>query len=550
MTMKESKLSSLRWIVKITRRVLPAGLFFEMLEIISAGTSILLALVFRNLVDGIVQPADAAFTLLLATYGGTVLLQILLRSAIRYQEEAVRTDTEIAIREYVLQTILTRAYPNLTQFHSGELQNRLASDSGVIADGLIAVLRTIASMLVRFSGAALLLAYLDRRLMLMFVAGACGFWLLRKLFDRRLREDYQRLLKAADKYRMQLQEILSNMLIIRAFSLEIPVEKKTEGLLDDWKKKRMMHTQSANLCTTGASLAVQTGRLFAIGWFGNRILGGETSLGTMLAVLQLLSQLQQPLANASGCIVKYSAMAASAERLIELEQLPAETVVEMSEERGRIQKIDFDDVCFTYPDMERRVLSMCHFCICRGQFVALTGESGVGKSTVLKLLLALYQPDEGQIIVTYDSGTQQPLSAEHRKYFAYVPQGNHLLSGTVAQAITNTHYFDEDRLAWACQMACVECILQSLPLGVWTPLGEAGGGFSEGQIQRIAIARALYSGAQVLLLDEATSALDEETELKLMQNLRKIPGVTVVLVTHRAAVMECCDLAIKLNQEK
>lgn len=193
----------------------------------------------------------------------------------------------------------------------------------------------------------------------------------------------------------------------------------------------------------------------------------------------------------------------------------------------------------------KKVLSNLNFTIEAGQFVALTGKSGSGKSTLLKLLLALLDPTEGKLVFVQENSIEESVSEKHRKLFAYVPQRNLIQSGKVIEAITlqDESQIDFSKLALACQIACLD-FFDDIHTA---ELGESGSGYSEGQLQRIAIARALYSDAKILLLDEATSALDEETERCILQNLSVLSGKTIIAVSHRPLALEYCDVEIRIE---
>ncbi|MCC8081353.1 MAG: ATP-binding cassette domain-containing protein, partial [Lachnospiraceae bacterium] len=297
--------------------------------------------------------------------------------------------------------------------------------------------------------------------------------------------------------------------------------------------------------------------LFGLVWCGFGILRGTLTYGTLTAVLQLISQIRSPFANISGFVPQYYSMLASAERLIELEKLPKESE---SEDLPGFTGLHAENVTFIYDDGEEEVISGASFDIEKGEIVALTGISGIGKSTLLKILLGIYAPVSGRLYADCaDEGAQFPcedkdsgrrdrtidISPATRRWFSYVPQGNMLMSGSIYEAVDFLHaapYTREQkaRVEQACKIACADEFIKELPNAYNTVLGEKGAGLSEGQMQRIAIARAVYRNAHVLLLDEATSALDEDTERRLLKNLKEMGGQTVLIVTHRPAAMEIC----------
>ncbi|MCD8090103.1 MAG: ATP-binding cassette domain-containing protein [Clostridiales bacterium] len=296
----------------------------------------------------------------------------------------------------------------------------------------------------------------------------------------------------------------------------------------------------SNICNVGFGAVMQGSYLFGLVWCGFGILNGTLTYGTLTAVMQLISQIRSPFANISGFVPQYYSMLASAERLIEIEKLPKED--SSAGEPPEFESLHAENITFIYDDGEEEVISGASFDIKKGEIVALTGISGIGKSTLLKILLGIFSPVSGRL---YGNGGID-MNAATRPWFSYVPQGNMLMSGSIYEAVDFLHsapYTREqkERVESACKIACADEFIRELPGGYNTVLGEKGAGLSEGQIQRIAIARAVYRNAPVLLLDEATSALDEDTERRLLKNLKEMGNQTVLIVTHRPAVLEICS---------
>ena len=322
----------------------------------------------------------------------------------------------------------------------------------------------------------------------------------------------------------------------------------------------------SNLCNIGFSAAINGMYLFGVCYCGYGILIGTITYGTLTAITQLIAQIQAPFANISGYLPRFYAMTASAERLMEAENFEddcPEGALSMEDiaafYRDKLAGMGMKNASFTYYPSSDNVTSLSKdtmpvvlkdltFDVKKGEYIAFTGHSGCGKSTVLKMLMCVYPPDEGERYIRCNDGTERVMDSRWRRLFAYVPQGNQLMSGTVRDIVSfadSKAASDEDRINKALKIACADEFIEKLENGIDTVLGERGKGLSEGQMQRIAIARAVFSGSPVLMLDEATSALDENTERRLLQNLRSMTDMTVMIVTHRPAALEICDRVLE-----
>lgn len=308
----------------------------------------------------------------------------------------------------------------------------------------------------------------------------------------------------------------------------------------------------------GFSGAMNGMYLLGLGYGGFGILNGTVSYGTLTAMLQLISQIQSPFANITGYLPKFYAMTASADRLIEIENF-ADDCPNGAVENTEIHKfydedftgITFENAGFTYQKPDNvLIIQNLNFEIKKGEFIALTGHSGCGKSTLLKLLMCLYKLDSGKISLLKNN-EKEILTSHYRRLFAYVPQENGLMSGTIREVISfgdRLKMQNESAVKRALKISCAYEFVQEQDIGIDTVLGERGAGLSEGQMQRIAVARAILSDNPILLLDESTSALDEQTEKKLLENLRRMTDKTVLIVTHRPAALKICNKIITMTE--
>ena len=327
--------------------------------------------------------------------------------------------------------------------------------------------------------------------------------------------------------------------------------------MEAYRAARMRRNRFANLASFAYGLLMRSLYAGAAVYCGYGILKGTVSYGTFVAVLQLVGQIQTPFANLSTYIPQYYAMIASVERLMEAEgfvddcpegQLPQPKIDELY---GRsFRGLRFEDVSFAYTDRAEPTRVLQHVTVAgqKGEIIAVAGPSGQGKSTLLKLLLCLYPVSGGRRLLVTAEG-EMPLTSAHRGMFAYVPQGNRIFSGTVREALTFGDEDVPDEAIWRALDIAAADFVRELPEGLDAMLGERGAGLSEGQLQRLAVARAILSGHPILLLDEATSALDEGTEARLLDNLKRMTDKTVLIVTHRPRVRAISDRVWVLRED-
>ena len=547
-------MNTLRWIIKaLNKRKWMVGLL-TIVQSIMAISGIAFALLMRSVIDHAVSKEYEEFWQSVVALAVLICLQLLLRFVNRFLEEDTHAAIENRLRQKTLHGILQSNFSRVKEYHTGELMNRITSDVGVVTDGAVTLVPSLTSMAVRIVGVLLVMGSIDWTMALVFLVAGCFVAALSVLPRRWQKRLHKKVQEADGNVKSYIQESLESLLVIHAFGCEDKIENSSLYKMKQHRHIRRKRTNLFNVMGTGLRLCIQGGYLFGLAWCGLGIIEGKITYGTLTAVIQLIGQIQTPFANIGSTFPKYSSMLASAERLMEItEQAECLQLAEGSLSREEIyqdmQSIRFEDVSFAY-DADRPVLQKESFSVHKGEFVALIGSSGIGKSTIMKLLLSVYQPQEGKIEIETNQ-EKLSLSQLPAGMFAYVPQGNYLMSGPIWEVVgfaEKSENIDRHRVEEACKAACAHEFICELPKGYDTVLGERGDGLSEGQMQRLAVARAVYSGCPVLLLDEATSALDADTERRMITSLKQMSEYTVFLVTHRKEVWELCDRVLERKE--
>ena len=555
-TQKPGDRAALNWLIAAVKgKKRYVGLLL-VVQVISGVFGMGYALLLSGLVNSAVGKDADGFARYALCLAALTVIQFLLRYVSHHLTEYCHATLENTFKRRLFHSLLTRDYASVTATHSGEWLNRMTSDTRVVADGMTNILPGAASTVVRLVSGVVLLVLLAPEFGIGFVVGGVLIVLLTWGMRKVLKRLHRQVQTADGKVRVYLSERLGSLMILRAFEQEEGALTQSDDLMGSHKDLRMKRNRITNLFHSGFSLVMNCVYICGAVYCGYGILKGTMSYGTFTAVLQLVGQTNAPIANISGYFPKYTAMIGSAERLMEAESYAAEPETEPAEDlqtfyREKFRSIGLQNASFTYQpvgehDAPRRVLRNLDLSIRKGEYVAFCGPSGCGKSTVMKLLMSLYPLDAGMRYLESAEG-EQPLDAGWRGLFGYVPQGNQLMSGSIREVVTfgdPEKMVQEEKIFHALKIACADRFVEELPDGLDTQLGERGAGLSEGQMQRIAIARAIFSQRPILLLDEATSALDEQTEAMLLDNLRAMTDKTVIIITHRPAALEITDQII------
>ena len=549
---------TLRWIWDVSGKAKKNVFLLVAVKILHSMTGVLYALLLQQVVDSATKQIERPLWVSLAWFAGLIVLTIVLQAVVRYLSEKSKAKLEKTFRQRLFAQLLSRDYAGVCGTHTGEWMNRMTSDVNVVVNGVTQIAPDFSGSMIRILSAAAALTLMVPGLVIALLIGGVAIAVVSVAFRKKLKTYHTKIQSADGKVRSFLQESLQGLPVIHSFNREQGMQDAAGELMDEHLKIRLKRMHFVNFCNVVIRSALQGAQFLGVALCGWMILQGQITYGAMSAILHLVSQLESPLAGISKYIPQYYSMIGSAERLMEPESYAAdaEKTPKTPEEIREFYKNDFaalhlSDVSFAYKDNEKlKVLNNVCFTLKKGQSLAITGQSGCGKSTLLKLLLGLYKIDQGQVSLETVCGQQIPLDTAYRSLFAYVPQGNLLFSGTVREMLSfsDQNLMHDDEALWnALRVAAADEIIAQRPEGLDAVLGEGGRGFSEGQIQRLAIARAILFQRPILLFDEATSSLDEETERKVLQNIKEMTGYTVILVTHKEASRSACDYQLDIT---
>lgn len=525
------------------------------------------ALACRAVIDQAVAGNAKGLLASAAALAGVIVSQLVLRLAINGTQERIRARFALELRKSMLDSIFAARYGNVLRFHSGELSNRMFSDVQVVSNGVSTIIPSFVSMIAQLVFAIAVLALISPPMVALFAGAALLSFVLARTLRGRLKALHRAVQEKEGAVRVFLQEALEHQLVIRSFGAQPATSAHADALQEDHfgaQMRRRGWSIAAN-----ASFAFFFNALYAVAltWCAFGLLHGTMSYGTLMAVLQLVARIQAPVSSLSGMLPQLYQTLASAERLMEVAELPhSENRLPMTaaEFYQRLSGVRICDLAFSYRDeegggevasanalscdaAEGEVASLsCEGAfVPKGSFVVVEGPSGSGKSTLFKLVLGAYDA-EGFAYELADSAcaaSQVPPGV-----FAYVPQDNFLFAGSVRENVAfAAPDADDDQVKRACEAACAWGFVEELPQGLDTMIGEHGQGLSQGQLQRLAIARAVCSGAPIMVLDEVTSALDDATEAAVLANIAALPGKTVFVAAHRAKAREFATLRLRVE---
>lgn len=500
----------------------------------------------KHAIDVASHAVEGSLYWAVALMGGLILCDFAINISAVWVRNILGIKAQNRMQQKMLDRILRSEWQGRERLHSGDVINRLEKDVGNVVVFLTETIPSTVSTLALFLGAFFYLFSMDKLLSVVIIVMLPIFILFSKLYINRMRFLTREVRDSDSKVQSVLQETVQNRMIIKTLESDSMMVDKLENTQSELRQKVVKRTAFSVFSNLILNFGFALGYLIAFLWSAMRMSAGTLTFGGMTAFLQLVNKIQGPARSLTRLVPQFVGVFTAAERLMELEENPLEEQGDpllMEAPCG----IRFNDVSFAYEKEEGQVINHLSFDFKPGSCTAILGETGAGKTTLVRMILALIRPQGGEVAI-YNGKDSVALSPRHRCNLVYVPQGNTLLSGTIRENLRLGRVTASDEeMENALQLACADFV-KDLPQGLDSPCSESGGGLSEGQAQRIAIARALLREGSIMLFDEATSALDPETERRLLQNILANHDKTIIFITHRPAVVDYCDQVLHVEK--
>ena len=543
---RDNQYHYVKWLMKYSKPYMGRIALMMIFSIMSTVVSLWMVQISKDIIDN-ATTGNKFLVWLVVYFALTITLQVV--GIVSTLISAVLSEKfSFGIRKQIYEKIIRSHWMDVKRYHTGDLMTRLTSDAGAIADGIIGTIPNIIILFVELLMVFVTLFIYSPLLAVFALLVAPVAALVSWILGKKLKTLQIKVQESESNYRSFLQESLANLLVVKSFSNEDYSVDRLTKLREErffWVFKK---TKMSIASSTVMSMTFQLGYIVAFAYGAWQISTGQITYGTMTLFLTLVNRVQGPIIGLAQQIPKVVSVLASTGRVIELQNIPVEERLPEVVTSDKIG-VDIEKLTFGYTD--EIVLDDVSLNIKPGEFVAVIGESGIGKTTLLRIIMSFMGNYQGKVDFYDENGVKDTANANTRRFIAYVPQGNTLFSGTVRENIRMGNLDSTEEEMWeALKLSAGYDFVKELPNGLDTVIGERGHGISEGQAQRIAIARAFVKKAPLLILDEATSALDENTEKEVIKGLQQLePRPTCIVVTHRKSILAYCDREIKIENK-
>ena len=545
---KDDLFSRIKWILLQSKSIIPVLIFIIIVNSLISLIGVYSAIVSKNLINSAIGLDKNSVIKWLIIMASIMITSILISQVTSLASTHASTKLNQELQKKFYDHITNTKWIEESSYHSVSLLTRLTADVGTISSMLISTIPNIVSLVVTLISSFSVLMFLAPSIALIALILGPVLAVISKVFAGKLKRVYQEMQETDIHYRSFMQETLQNIIIVKTFCME---HINMHRLKDIQQNKYNLAMKNAKLSAKSNilfRLSTYVAYICIFAWGAINIATGVTTYGTFTAMLQLYSSIQYPISQLASTFPSIVSALAASDRLIELEKLNLEErPVEAIEYIYNKPSISFNDVSFEYKS-GYPILKNLNLNIPAGETIAFVGPSGEGKTTLIRLILSLIQPTTGKILIS-ENGCDEEININHRDLISYVPQGNTLFSGTIEENLRYGNYEATiDEINEALKMACAYDFVNDLKYGIKTVLGEKGYGISEGQAQRLSIARALLRKRPILILDEATYSLDPESEVNVLKAIKTLPNKpTCIIITHRPSALNICSRILKLE---
>lgn len=549
--------SEWKWLLKVMSHYKLEIVGYTIMGVVGIAMGFGASISSKYLIDAVVNHNNETIASAAAMVIGLAVFQIVINAVGSLVSSRVGTRVSNEIRSQIYDSMTTANWENINKYHSGDLINRLEGDVSSVSGSIISFLPGLFTKLLQFFGCLGIVLYYDVTLAFLALMSAPVLFFSSRFMTKMMRKYNLQSRQMNGKVLSFSEESVQNLQTVKAFGLTKEYSEKFKELLTSYRNMRLAHDKFTILTTLVLSFIGLVVAYSCYGWGVYRLWSGAITFGTMTLFLQLSGSLTSSFSSIVSTIPNVISIATAAGRVKEITELTkenvedeekAKTLLPLAKENG--VSVVAENVSYSYADGDRNVLNSISFFAHPGETIAFVGPSGEGKTTILRLLLGLVEKSQGSLTMDLANGEEIDVSPSTRMFCSYVPQENAIFTGTIAEnlRIVNPDATDEE-LRSALKIADALDFVEALPLGLRSLVGERGVNFSEGQVQRLSIARAVLCNAPVLIMDEATSALDKATEEQVLKNLMAVDKKrTCIITTHRPSMLEYCNRIYEIQE--
>lgn len=547
-----------KWMFRYIRRYKYILVLYIILGLFASAMSLGTSVASKFLIDAVVQHSRSDLPKYICLAVGLAVFQYVFQALSSWLTAVVSSKVNNEIRQEIYTHIISAEWEDIGAFHSGDLLNRLEGDASTVSSGVIGFIPSVFTRTAQFFGAFAIVFYYDKTMAFLALMSAPFLFFSSRFLLKNIRKFNRKSRELNGKILSYSEESMQNLQTVKAFDLTRQYSENFRALLEEYRSTRLAYDKFSILTTLCLSLLGMIVSYSCYGWGIYRLWQGAISFGTMTMFLQISGSLTSSFSALASLAPTAVSVATAAGRIMEVTCFnkesdgDSEMALEILGESERTGvELVFDGVSFAYRDSEDSVLNDVSIFAKPGETIALVGPSGEGKTTVLKLILGIVKPSGGRIYLKSESGKTIDVSDSTRRFCSYVPQEVNMFSGTVAENLRMVcPEANDEQLIEALKAADLADFVLSLPDGLNSVVEENGANFSRGQLQRLAIARALLKNSLILIMDETTSALDIETEGRVLKNIMIAdPARICIITTHRKSMLKYCDRVYEINSE-